>query len=97
MRKPNTDEADTPSKFASILRLRGGEEAKKEASDKIKGCCIGIDLGTTYRYDFRRYAIISNFPTLFPSYLINFHFAVAVWPFGRMGELRSAQTNKEIG
>jgi hypothetical protein len=51
LRKPNSDETDKTLKFATMLRLRGGEEAKKEGTDKIKGCCIGIDLGTTYRYE----------------------------------------------
>lgn len=47
-----TDEKQTPTKFINVLRIRGGEETKTEATDKIKGCCIGIDLGTTYRYNY---------------------------------------------
>lgn len=51
LRKPNSDMADELTRFADILRLRGGEDEKKETSEKIKGCCIGIDLGTTYRQE----------------------------------------------
>lgn len=37
--------------FGNVLKLRGGsEEEKPKTTEKIKGCCIGIDLGTTYRY-----------------------------------------------
>ena len=48
--KQNTASKDDFSNIARVLRLRGGEETKKDGTDKIKGCCIGIDLGTTYRY-----------------------------------------------
>jgi hypothetical protein len=35
---------------AGLLRLRGGAAAGDSKKDeKIKGICIGIDLGTTYR------------------------------------------------
>lgn len=70
MRKSSSDETDITSKFASILRLRGGEEEKKGTTDKIKGCCIGIDLGTTYRY----VPAIFNSPTPYPPILIIFLF-----------------------
>lgn len=32
------------------LRLRGGASSSNDTSEKVKGTCIGIDLGTTYRY-----------------------------------------------
>jgi hypothetical protein len=39
------------SALAQCLLLRGGEEptVPAEGDGKIKGTCIGIDLGTTYR------------------------------------------------
>ena len=49
--KQKTGSNDDTSKITRVLRIRGGaEETKKDGTDKIKGCCIGIDLGTTYRY-----------------------------------------------
>lgn len=33
-----------------ISRLRGGAASTEDGSSKVKGTCIGIDLGTTYRY-----------------------------------------------
>jgi hypothetical protein len=37
------------SKLNKVLSCRGG--ASKDGDGKIKGACIGIDLGTTYRCD----------------------------------------------
>eukprot|EP00953_Heterococcus_sp_UTEX-ZZ885_P016877 9472-Heterococcus_DN1.PRE.5 len=33
----------------AAIRLRGGAGDSKPSSARIKGVCIGIDLGTTYR------------------------------------------------
>ena len=43
---------DKAKKFDKLVRLRGGADSSddKSADGKIKGVCIGIDLGTTYRY-----------------------------------------------
>ena len=36
---------------STLLRIRGGADKTDTSKDaKVKGCCIGIDLGTTYRY-----------------------------------------------
>ena len=45
LRQSRQDEKN--SMLKTILRLRGGEE-KPATDNKIKGTCIGIDLGTTY-------------------------------------------------
>ena len=38
------------SKLKRCITLRGGADGQEAAADdKIKGTCIGIDLGTTYR------------------------------------------------
>jgi Hsp70 protein len=96
LRKPNSDETDKTLKFATILRLRGGEEAKQEGTDKIKGCCIGIDLGTTYRYECCRndvtsstlhHPLISDLPL--PSCS-----CVAVWKNGRVEICPNEQGNR---
>ena len=44
---------DSISKRNRMLQIRGGStaEATPANGSKIKGHCIGIDLGTTYRYD----------------------------------------------
>ena len=37
----------------SVQRLRGGSSpAQNESGGKSSGYCVGIDLGTTYRYSF---------------------------------------------
>lgn len=36
-------------KLDEIFSLRGGETSDSKQSSKIKGSCVGIDLGTTYR------------------------------------------------
>ncbi len=36
------------NKTEQLLNLRGGAD-DKDSTGKIKGVCIGIDLGTTYR------------------------------------------------
>ena len=41
-------ESTENGRLANVLRIRGGD-AEKKSTDKITGCCIGIDLGTTYR------------------------------------------------
>lgn len=41
--------SDSSSSFSSLYKLRGGAaKPKKDDKDKVKGTCIGIDLGTTY-------------------------------------------------
>ena len=35
-------------RLSRLFNLRGGDSPKKDG-EKIKGVCIGIDLGTTYR------------------------------------------------
>ena len=44
---------DSITKRNRMLRIRGGNAAETTPANgsKIKGHCIGIDLGTTYRYD----------------------------------------------
>lgn len=37
-------------RLGAISRLRGGAASTEDGSSKVKGTCIGIDLGTTYRY-----------------------------------------------
>jgi hypothetical protein len=49
LKSPSNSKSEESENIRSLLRLRGGEEAKTETTEKIKGCCIGIDLGTTYR------------------------------------------------
>ena len=101
-----TDNTTKQSKFASFLQLRGGEAAKK-TTDKITGCCIGIDLGTTYRYIQACYekanttAILSPSLFLSPSVLtcilpmFSSHLIAVVLLCGRTVELKSVLTNKE--
>jgi len=48
LKSPSTSKSDESENIRSLFRLRGGEETKTETTEKIKGCCIGIDLGTTY-------------------------------------------------
>jgi hypothetical protein len=49
LKSPSSSKSDESENIRSVFRLRGGEEVKTETTEKIKGCCIGIDLGTTYR------------------------------------------------
>lgn len=44
-----TDDEKTYTTVNNCLSLRGGASNEKEEDTKIKGTCIGIDLGTTYR------------------------------------------------
>lgn len=37
------------SRSDHCMQLRGGSSDGKGSEEKIKGTCIGIDLGTTYR------------------------------------------------
>ena len=37
------------SRVSNNLLVRGGADKATAASEPIKGCCIGIDLGTTFR------------------------------------------------
>jgi hypothetical protein len=58
--------------------LRAGATTDKpNGNDKIKGVCIGIDLGTTYRLSIKS--------TFFIQFLIFFSFIVAL-QFGKMDE-----------
>lgn len=64
LRNPSKVATDDSERFANILRLRGGEGEKK-STDKITGCCIGIDLGTTYRYTLfstHKFNVQHNYP-----------------------------------
>jgi hypothetical protein len=36
-------------RLSRLFNLRGGDSSPKKDGEKIKGVCIGIDLGTTYR------------------------------------------------
>ena len=36
------------STTSALFKLRGGASDESEIGDKVKGTCIGIDLGTTY-------------------------------------------------
>ena len=40
--------SSTESKLQRFFQLRGGAN-EDETSEKVKGVCVGIDLGTTYR------------------------------------------------
>ena len=40
---------EKPAATSRCLLLRGGANDKTDGNNKIKGVCIGIDLGTTYR------------------------------------------------
>lgn len=45
----NSEHIFPKQRLMKSLRLRGGAIEKDEKNEKVKGTCIGIDLGTTYR------------------------------------------------
>ena len=48
--KENGGSTDSKRSLECLLALRGGgTKESTTAAEKIKGVCIGIDLGTTYR------------------------------------------------
>lgn len=56
-KSPHSKAIHPNKKMETFLRLRGGASSSsssvnddKDGNGKIKGVCIGIDLGTTYRY-----------------------------------------------
>lgn len=48
--KPSTHSSSF-ERVNNNLLVRGGEKSGS-SDEKIKGCCIGIDLGTTFRFVF---------------------------------------------
>ena len=45
----------------NLIKMRGGEAEESSAAKKIKGLCIGIDLGTTYRFLHKFHTILTGF------------------------------------
>ena len=101
LRNPSKITADDSESFSRILRLRGGEGEKK-STDKITGCCIGIDLGTTYRYisiSINKCYSLHDYPRkLHHSHCLFFRMAqrscVAVWKNGRVEICPNEQGNR---
>jgi hypothetical protein len=47
--KPTSKLSSVKRSFDSCLKIRGGADASTGKDGKVRGTCIGIDLGTTYR------------------------------------------------
>ena len=83
--KASEDESESSMK--RCLRLRGGA-ADESTDSKVQGTCIGIDLGTTYRYS-----------PLFPGFAIDglsLLLPVAALQFGRMAAWKFARMSRAI-
>lgn len=94
-RNPATDEKQVSTKLTNVLRYRGGEETKTETTDKIKGCCIGIDLGTTYRY-VDHFSFLAPFHRLtLPNNYLQLRGRMEKWQSGDMSQ-RTREQNHSV-
>jgi hypothetical protein len=55
LKRSSNNEEQTSSGIRRCLTISGGASDNEKNGEKIQGVCIGIDLGTTYRYVMHRH------------------------------------------
>jgi len=83
-------------KYSNCLKLRGGASSDDKTDSKIKGVCVGIDLGTTYRCS----KLMKCCSTIIVTHTIvscTSLTPVVVLLSGRMDEWKYVLTSKGIG